>query len=344
MDFFQSKDTGFEAGNTILLHLPEADSVNNERMKARITALPYVSEVSYSLGGPMSGNNSYSSFYYAPNGEALYSANFKVVDEDYLDYYQLDLIAGRNLRKAENENNVLVNKKIIDMMGIDDPADAIGKSLETNWNGKKTIIGVVNNFHTQSFHEDLDYVFILYAPRAFLKSAVKVNNESTQVALTELEQIWQEFYPENLYDYSIYETDIIESYEVETAIFTLFKIFSIVAIFIGCLGLYGLVTFMANQRTKEIGIRKVLGATVTNILSIFSKELMTLLIIAFFIAAPLGFIAMGEWLSDFQYSIEVGIDVFIVALSITFSISLLTMGFRSYQAATANPVESLKDE
>jgi ABC-type antimicrobial peptide transport system permease subunit len=162
--------------------------------------------------------------------------------------------------------------------------------------------------------------------------------------ITALESAWTKQYPNVLFDYSLFSESIMENYEEEANMMNLFQIFSGIAILIGCLGLYGLVAFLASQKTKEIGIRKVLGASVGQILNIFSKELLVLIVIAFLIAAPVSYYIMDYWLSDFEYRININVWVFVIAIGFTLLVAGLTTGFRSVRAAKANPVDSLRSE
>jgi len=159
-----------------------------------------------------------------------------------------------------------------------------------------------------------------------------------------LEETWTAQYPDTIFDYTLLSEKIMENYEEEARVLTLFQIFSGLAIFIGCLGLYGLVSFMANQKTKEIGIRKVLGASVNQILNLFSKELLVLIGIAFLLAAPLGYYLMNDWLSGFEFRIGLSVWVFAAAIGFTLLIGAITTGLRSFRAATSNPVDSLRSE
>jgi putative ABC transport system permease protein len=168
--------------------------------------------------------------------------------------------------------------------------------------------------------------------------------EAEKELIAHLEEVWTSQYPDVLFDYSKFTESIERQYQEEANTLSLYKIFSGIAILIGCLGLYGLVSFMANQKTKEIGIRKVLGASIGQILNIFSRELLILILIASLIAVPTGYYFMDTWLADFEYRITLNIWVFVVAIIFTLFIGTITTGLRSLKAATTNPVDSLRSE
>jgi putative ABC transport system permease protein len=162
--------------------------------------------------------------------------------------------------------------------------------------------------------------------------------------LSELEKKWSSMYPELIYQYDFLDDQIAAFYETEQKMMTLVQIFSCIALFIGCMGLYGLVSYMALQKTKEIGIRKVLGGNISQILWIFGREFSYLVMIAFLIAAPIGWILMSEWLSNYPYRINMNIWILILELVVILGIVLLTVGYRSMKAAMANPVKNLRSE
>jgi ABC-type antimicrobial peptide transport system permease subunit len=165
-----------------------------------------------------------------------------------------------------------------------------------------------------------------------------------QESIKQVQQKWEAAYPNHIFSYKFLDEEVKEFYESEKRMSTLITVFTFIAIFIGCLGLFGLATFMANQKTKEVGVRKVLGASVQSILFLFSKEYILLILIGFVLAAPMGWIVMNNWLDSFQYKIVMSPFIFALALTVIFVIAIATVGYRSLRAALANPSISLRSE
>lgn len=207
-----------------------------------------------------------------------------------------------------------------------------------------SIIGVVRDFHNSSFHESISPIVIMPNPLRYRNCAVKISLAQTGPILNTAKTIWNETYPDYVYAYHFLDERIANFYRIDNIMLQLTEGFALIAILIACLGLYGLVSFMAIQKTKEIGVRKVLGAGVTNILWMFGKEFISLIIIAFVIAAPLAWWAMNKWLQDFTYRIQISLFIFLIAIAATGIIAALTVCYRSLKSALANPVNSLRSE
>lgn len=348
MDYFQNKELGFRKAGIVTFPLADADPNKLNLIKTELERSANVQYVSYGFSSPRAQSNIGSGFNYAPlKSENSFDAGFKVIDQDYLDLYQIELIAGRNLMKSDTSwKHVLVSEKVIDIMGIQEAEDALGKVIQTGLNGDKTIVGVIKNFNSMSLKEEDQPLILINAPMFYREGAVAFEgtDDDAKAVVSLLNEAWKTHYPDNLFDHSVYSETLLEDYEEEANMMSLFQMFSGIAILIGCLGLYGLIAFMANQKTKEIGVRKVLGASVSQILQIFSKELMALIVIAFVIAAPLGYYVMDQWLQDFYHRIDISAWVFVVAIAFTIIVGGVTTGFRSYKAATNDPVNSLRSE
>jgi putative ABC transport system permease protein len=347
MDFFASVGLGFDKDSIVNSYLPDQDKVKMDRFKEIMVSSPAIDKVSFMLSQPTGNNNSHSHFDYAPlNSEISYHGNFKCVDEDYFDLFGLQLLAGRQLRKGDSSNVIVVNRKIADLIGFKDNYEkAIGENLDTGWNGDKQIVGIMEDFHSQSLDEPIDFVLLIYEPRVFYGMSFKLASTSAiETGLDQFRNAWEHVYPEYVIDYDFFDEELAQNYEKEKRTATLMRIFSIISIVIGCLGLYGLISFIAINRTKEIGVRKVLGASIFSILGLFSKEIILLTVVAFTIAAPLAYYFSGQWLASYAYSINLGIRYFAVAFGLTMIIALITIAHRSISTAVINPAETLKDE
>ncbi|MCR9252189.1 MAG: ABC transporter permease [bacterium] len=350
MDYFLSKDLGFETEAIVSAYIPSNEEAKVRKLRTLLEESPDVKDVSFSLSLPTGSSNSHSNFNHAlTNSERDYHGNFKAVDEHYMDLFGLELLAGRNFKSTDSMQLAIISKKVFDLLNLETYDEAIGMTLKTGFRSNKQIIGVMEDFHSKSLKEDMDYVFLIYDPELYYEVSVKMaldNNgiANTKSVLSHFENSFNEVYPEFIFDSNFYDEELAERYETEQRISSLFQIFSMIAIFIGCLGLYGLISFIATQRIKEIGVRKVLGATVWNIVNMFSKELVYLLIIAFIISAPVSYYFLNEWLDAFKYRIDIGTSYFLVSIIASLIVAIVTVGYKTYFTATMNPALSLKDE
>ena len=229
-------------------------------------------------------------------------------------------------------------------MGLKDPQQAIGKNLRIGGGLWLPVVGVVKDFKTNSLKEDVKPLSISSRRDFYYTVAIKLRTSNLSLTTAQIQKLWEKTYPEYAYSSHFVDETIERFYKQETQLALLYKIFAGIAIFISCLGLYGLVSFMAAQKTKEVGIRKVLGASVGNIVVLFSKEFTILISIAFVIAIPVAWYFMNEWLQNFVYRISIGAGVFALAIVASLVIAWITVGYRAVKAAMANPVESLRTE
>ncbi|MEM6641356.1 MAG: ABC transporter permease [Bacteroidota bacterium] len=347
MDFFLSKDLGFDQEAIIKTYLPERDEVKNDRFRNLLVSNPAIQNVSYALSSPTGNSDTMSDFNYAPlNSEDSYHANYKCVDEYYVDFYGLEVLAGRNLRKGDSTNYILINEKVAKLMGFQDNYEGvIGERLSSGWGMKLSIIGVVKDFHSQNLEEEIEYLFLINMPEVFYEVAVKTAAGSdVRSAVAALEESWEEVYLSYVIDWEFLDVELKSAYEQEQNIAWLMNTFSLVSILIGCLGLYGLIAFIAANRTKEVGIRKVLGASVASIITSFSKEILLLIGIAFVIATPVSYFLLTDWLANYKFRISIGPEIFIVAFVATLIIAAITVSYKTITTALLNPARTLKDE
>jgi putative ABC transport system permease protein len=303
-----------------------------------------VEKISLNYAAPASGSNNTSNFRFdTRTKDEIVQINTKPADENYLETFGLKLVSGRNLVKSDTVREYLVNETFVKKLNLASPQEAIGKNLRV-WGISAPIVGVIKDFHLNSFHTEIPVSCVMSYAKAYSNCAVKINLHHVPGTIKALEKIWNDTYPDYVFEYQFLDERIAEFYELEAIMLKLIRSFSFIAIFISCLGLYGLVSFMAVQKTKEIGIRKVLGATVGNIIVLFTKEFTRLIVMAFVIAAPIAWWAMNAWLQDFAYRIPIGVTVFVLAISLTLVIAALTVGYQSIKAALANPVKALRTE
>lgn len=351
MDYFLGNDIGFSKEAVLVTRVAEAKPETLEALKNNIMKLSGVEKVSFSVASPMAlfrVNNEVAHPAIRPDDNV--SANLKTADENYVDLFHLKIIAGKNLPAVKDNKEALINRKFAETLGHKNPEDAIGDIFKYGRFGLEfRIVGVVEDFHTVSFHYPVENIVLSNLPWNIKEMAVKLNTASgnfsdVQATVNGIKTEWDKLFPETIFDYTFLDQQIAQIYQNEKKTSQLFTIFSAVAIFIGCLGLYGLVSYMANQKTKEIGIRKVMGASTTNIFAIFSKEMLILVAIAFVLAAPLAWYAMNSWLQAFQFKISISPAFFGTALAISAGIAFITMTWKAITASRANPVDSLRSE
>ncbi|MEX6686522.1 ABC transporter permease [Danxiaibacter flavus] len=347
MDFFQNRDLGFNKDAVISLGIPDAKKAAT--LKQELLRNPGVKALSFSSGGPVYGNF-FCPFRSPELGVAKDDVTeMKFIDETYTDMFQLKMLAGEKIvRTAATEKdttyNVVVNEAMIHKLGIQNPRDAIGKPVILNGNWYCTIQGVVQDFQSESKHKKIRPCALLYREDVFFNASVKIYPANMDKTLAAINKTWSGLFPDKVFKYEFLDDHIAAWYRQEQKEYTAFKMFAGIAIVIGCLGLYGLVAFAAAQRTKEVGVRKVLGASLTDIVFLFSKEFIWLIAIAFLIAAPIAYYVMSNWLQGFAYHINIGAEIFVIAILSSIVIAACTIAYQAIKAAVANPVMALRSE
>jgi ABC-type antimicrobial peptide transport system permease subunit len=255
------------------------------------------------------------------------------------------LVAGRNYNKGDTANEFVVNEIFLRKLGITNPEQALNKEVDF-WDGdvKAPIVGVIKDFHSQSLQQEMEPVLLGNLRNAYRIINIKVDPQQLQPAIRRIEQLWTSTYPDYVFEYQFLDERIANFYKQERQLSKLYEIFAAIAIFLSCLGLYGLASFMAVQRIKEVGIRKVLGASVRSIIYLFSKEFIVLICIAFVIAATLAWYFMHQWLQDFAYRINLDWWLFVLGAALSLLIALITISFQAIKAAVANPIKNLRTE
>jgi putative ABC transport system permease protein len=338
-------DLGFRKEGVVMLPVPQDDKIKMTTLRSRLAAITGTEDITLCSQAPASGSNSYTSLRYdnRPKDEP-WEVNEKFGDAQYLSTFKLNLLAGRNIFPADTLREALVNEVFIGKLGIRNPDELLGKTITVDDRKGIVIVGVVRDFHNKSLRSAIDPIVILPEKAHYYTCAARINLTDISTVLASYEKIWNETYPDFVYSHQFLDERIDRFYREDSVTFDLVEGFAGIAILISCLGLYGLVSFMAVQKTKEIGVRKVLGARLDNILWLFGKEFSRLLLVAFLLAAPVAGWVMHNWLQDFKYRIPLSWKIFALAILSTFAIALLTVAWRSAKAALANPVTSLRSE
>ena len=269
------------------------------------------------------------------------------VDYDYAETMGLHLVAGRSfsLERSDAGRTVLLSEAATRVLGIAD--NPIGKTIEINGLSEEeppTVIGVVEDAHNVSLHNPVEPLAFALQSEGYWAGLARLAPGRTEAGLEALKATWNQFLPERPFAFEFLDDRIEAQYQAEQRLARIFGLFSVLAVFVACLGLFGLVAFTAEQRTKEIGIRKVLGAGVASIVALLSKDFLKLVGIAFIMAAPIAYFAMQRWLEDFAYRIDLGLGLFILAGALALLVALGTVSYQAIKAATADPVKSLRYE
>jgi putative ABC transport system permease protein len=348
MDYFRNADMGFTKKAIINAGFP-GDSLSRTKvdfLKNELNKTPGVENVSLSSFKPSEGGGWYTDLRVESNHSATRPdmiVCMKPADTGYFRLYNLPVVAGRIYFPSDTVREFVVNETVVKNLGIRKPGDVIGKLI--NINGKTCpIVGVVKDFHVYSLRDPIGPVVLTTMKNQYGLANIKVNMSRAKSIIASMQNTWNKYFPDYVFEYGFLDQSIANYYKQENQLSVLYKLFSCIAISISCLGLYGLISFMAVQRKKEIGIRKVLGAPVRDIVILLSKEFTLLITIAFLIAAPIAWYFMHQWIQQYTYRIMIGVWFFAATILCSLLIAWLTVGYTAIKAAMANPAKSLRTE
>lgn len=355
LQYTRQKDLGFNKDQVLTFHIHDRQVRSQvTAMKTQLLQNPLIQGVAVA-GNPIGNNNlGGRGFHFETNDGALSTSSTMVqellVDADYIPTMEIKLSAGRNFStagQADKFSAAIVNETLVKELGWKEP---IGKRLQFKFGqdeiGERTIIGVIKDFHTYSLQHKVEPIVLMMPPVASMEDNlyVKINTAKTSEALAFIEKTYLQFDKSNPVEFNFLDQNFANQYEAELKQERLSLAFTMLAIFIACLGLFGLAAFTAQQRVKEIGIRKVLGATVSSLAIMLSKDFVKLVLIAICIAVPIAWYAMNTWLEGFAYRVDIELWVFAAAAFVAMAIAIITVSIQAIKAAMANPVKSLKTE
>ncbi|RYY36575.1 MAG: FtsX-like permease family protein [Sphingobacteriaceae bacterium] len=348
MNYVNRADLGFNK-EAVLIIPGYTDSLSLQRagaFKQLLLQRPDVKSVTFSSDVPSSDNNWGSNFYYNNSKKDIdFTAYMKIADADYFKTYGLQFITGNGYAPNDTTSQMVVNETMAQKLGAKKPEDIVGKTIKLgSMKAWAQITGVVKDFKTNSLREQVKPLIIFPNKKLQGIAGIKLQTSNLSKSVSEIKSIWEKTYTEYAYNGYFMDESIQNFYAQENQLALIYKIFAGIAIFISCLGLYGLVSFMAVQRTKEVGIRKVLGASVGSIVYLFSKEFILLLFISFVIAMPAAWYIMSQWLQNFAYRVDIGAGVFMLAILLSVVVAFLTFGYKAISTALVNPVKSLRSE
>jgi putative ABC transport system permease protein len=354
LNYIQTKDLGFS--KEAVIHVQGAGFLadKTKTFKEEIRAISGIVSVASASTSPANKQAGYFGVTFRKDGEnETVTGRGAVVDEHYLEAMKITLLAGRSFDKNFNDSlSVILNEEAVRELGLKDP---IGKTVITpdnfaQRNGSPVfhkVIGVVKNFHISSLRDKIAPLFLLndrLFGQANNELVLKIESQNPQAIIAQVSQVWKRYLPDQPFHYSFLDADWNALYQSEQVSQQIFGVFALLAIFIACMGLLGLAIYIIQQRTKEIGIRKVLGASVLSITALLSKDFIRLVIISILLAVPVAWYAVYTWLNNFVYRIEIEWWVFVVAALVAVFIAIATVSFQSVKAALINPIKSLKTE
>jgi ABC-type antimicrobial peptide transport system permease subunit len=347
INYFENASMGFSKEAIVTVPFP-GDSLGITKidyLRNRLLSLKNIRQVSFNNTAPADDDNWWTGFNFDHAKKGInFAALSKWVDANYLNTYSLSLVAGRNITTTDSIREFLVNETLVKKLGFSNPNDVLNKEINL-WNGFAVgpIVGVVKDFHSSSLKDSLAPVFMGNIKKAFNAAGIKIAAGSDLSAtMHQIERLWNDSYPSYVFEYQFLDEKIASFYKEETQMSRFYKIFAAIAIFLSCLGLYGLASFMAVQRIKEVGIRKVLGATVGNIVYLFSREFILLIGIAFIIAAPISWYFVHQWIQQYVYRIPISGWIFLTGGVLSILVALATVSFQAIKAAIANPIQNLR--
>jgi putative ABC transport system permease protein len=348
MQYIHDKDLGFDKNNLVVFGVHGSREVMNgyKGFVDELTSSPNIAGVTRSNTTIGNGVGNASAVVEDANGTKVSTTVYRLrVDYDYLDVYNMKLIAGRNFRTdnaSDSSRAYIVNESLVHSYGYANPSDVIGKPFEYNGTVGE-IIGVVKDFNFHSLQHKVEPMCLYLLNTGFSRVSIRINGDA-RAGFDEVQSMWRKHFPTTVLQYAFYEDSLAQSYQAESRFSGVFLVFSIISLVIACLGLFALVSYTVERRSKEIGIRKVLGATVSNILSMLSTEFLLLVVISSIVAIPVGYYFMNEWLTGFAYHVSLDAFMFIAAGVLVLVVAGVTISLRTFRAASSNPVKSLRSE
>ncbi len=346
MRYAKHSDLGFDKDAIVMVRTGNDSPDKLNAMKNEISRLPGVERISLCFAAPSSAEDWGNAIKIDNSQEEVgFRTSIKSADADYVPMFELEVVAGRNLMPSDSVKEMLVNETMVRKLEFKTAEEAIGHNITTNGGSiRGPIVGVLKDFHDKSLREDINPILITTYSEDYRNFALKVNMSTASATLAAVEAMWSQQHPDQIFEYNFVDDNIARFYEADQSMLRLIQIFSFIAIFIGCLGLYGLVSFMVSQKTKEVGVRKILGGTASHIMWIFGKEFVRLIILAFLVAAPIGWWLMITWLHGFKYQIGISPLTFVLAITSTLVVASITVCSQVIKTAYTNPVNSLRTE
>ena len=346
--FFQNKDLGFSNESVLVVDFNGEDPEEKKAtLKNKIKQLPFVKGATLASSIPMTGHHSSTAVTSIDSEiKERFNVEFWYADNDFADVVNLELLAGKtsvtNL-DLDTVQGFVVNETLINRLAFASPEASIGKRINVHGYNSK-IIGVVKDFHTLSLHEEIRPIAMVFGIRDYNNLGIKYSTTNLPSSIAQLETTWKTVFPNKNFDYYFQDEQMGDMYDIEIQFSQMIKTFTLICIIIACIGLIGLSAFSSVKRFKEIGVRKVLGASVISLLLLMSKEFILLTLLSFVISIPVAYYLISSWLQTFAYHIQIEWWMVLITLAATLILTLITVSLQSLRAALTNPVESLRDK
>jgi putative ABC transport system permease protein len=351
LKYARNIDPGFNADAILTVETPRGDSLSKITvLKEMLRKIPGIDQVALQWVSPMTDNTRGMRLKIRPTDKKDIGVTQVAGNESFIPLYQIHLLAGRNLTASDSVNEFVINEILARKLGYSKPDQTLGATVY--WNDRPyPIVGVVADFHTKSLHDPITPLCIINRREREGTIAIKLASKGKRVqmimitaVLARAEKAWKSVYPEKAFSYRFYDESLALLYEKDSQTATLINTSMGIAIFISCIGLFGLALFTAEKRAKEVSIRKILGASVESITFLLCKDFVFLVIIALITASPIAWYGMNRWLQSFAFHIDIGMGTFITAGAAAIFIALLTVAWQAVRAAMANPIKNLKTE
>ncbi|HMG88989.1 MAG TPA: FtsX-like permease family protein, partial [Chryseolinea sp.] len=356
LKFMNDADLGINISNTIVVESPDMTAWDStflarvESYKNELLSVPGVISATTSNNVPSARlGRSFNIHLTDQPSSSNITMSFMGVDHNFFDTYNVPLIAGRKFLPTDHNfdfdkvTKVIVNENGVKLLGLKDPAEAVGKSINI-WGVERTIVGVISNFHQEALQKPMEPIVFIASYANWYRTSIKVEASKLQACIAGVEAVYKKSFPGNSFEYFLLEDRYNNQYKEDNRFGTVVNIFTVLAIIISCLGLIGLSSYTAVQRTKEIGIRKVLGASLTSIVTLLSFDFLKLILVAALLALPLAYFSVDQWLLAYAYRISPGWTLFVMPVLMILVIAAVTMSFQIIKSALANPADTLKYE
>ncbi|MCF0073343.1 ABC transporter permease [Dyadobacter sp. CY261] len=343
-EYLKNKDLGIDKDLILHIGLPETETSKLAALRNELSALPEVADLSFFRSAPSVQISGGGTIKFENREWEKFVARSRAADDHFVKTYGLKLVAGRIPAHSDTLNELLINQKLVKALGLKSPEEALDKELQVGDAGKTgTIVGVLSDFNNGDLYTSIEPIIVFADQKRYRSAGVKLSRMNAST-IGRIAAVWQKQFPENVFEYSFYDEEIAKFYQREELATRLTTTFALLSVCLSCLGLFGLAIFAIEQRTKEIGVRKVLGASVAGITAMLSMDFLKLVFVAIVIASPVAWYLMNKWLQDFAYRIDIHWSIFAWAAFLAAGIALLTVGFQSIKAALTDPVKSLRSE